>query len=403
MKLLFLSLPLHGHVNPTLPLVRELAARGHEVVYFGGDRFATAVADAGARYQSYGGGHFADADQMFVQTEAIAARLMNASARVLAADLDRFRAERVDCIVTDSVAPWGQWAGRILRLPVVTSVSTFAFNRHVLKFSAAHGVRPKSFRMSLLKLRHLSEAFVLGQRLRRTYGVTGPGPLRSVLGRSGLNIVYTSRYLQPCAETFDESFHFVGPSVGARIAGAAGKPDGVGGDPSIYVSLGTVFNADAGFYRKCFEAFSGSPLRVVMSTGRSVSPASLGPAPPNFIVRSQVPQLEVLQQASAFVSHGGMNSVSESLHFGVPVVVVPQTGEQALVGRRVEQLGAGLYLAKDEAGTEPLRAAVRQLLDDGRFRQAAGAVRKSFDEAGGAPRAADAIDSYVSRSSGIGT
>ena len=62
-----------------------------------------------------------------------------------------------------------------------------------------------------------------------------------------------------------------------------------------------------------------------------------------------MPQLAVLQRASAFVTHGGMNSVSESLFFGVPLVVVPQMGEQAIVGRQVEALSAGLYLSNEEA------------------------------------------------------
>ena len=72
-------------------------------------------------------------------------------------------------------------------------------------------------------------------------------------------------------------------------------------------------------------------------------------------MRAHVPQLEVLRRASAFVSHGGMNSVSESLYFGVPLVCVPQMGEQEIVARQVEALGAGVHLAKDEATADRIR------------------------------------------------
>ena len=94
-------------------------------------------------------------------------------------------------------------------------------------------------------------------------------------------------------------------------------------------------------------------------------------------MEAHVPQLEVLQRAAAFVTHGGMNSVSESSLHGVPVVVIPQMGEQQVIGRRVEELGAGLYVSKAEATAERLRDSVRRLLAEGTFRDQAGAVRES--------------------------
>ena len=125
-------------------------------------------------------------------------------------------------------------------------------------------------------------------------------------------------------------------------------------------------------------------VQVIMSIGSNVSEASLGPPPPNVSVQPYVAQLEVLQRASVFVTHGGMNSVSESLYYGVPLVVIPQMGEQETVGRRVEELGAGLYLAKADADGGTLRASVERVLADGRFRRQAAVVRESFRTAGGA-------------------
>ena len=216
-----------------------------------------------------------------------------------------------------------------------------------------------------------------------------------MFGRSNLNIVYTSRHFQPCAETFDDSFQFVGPSITPRTETVHFPWEQVTHPVVVYVSLGTLFNTDTTFYRTCFEAFRGEDLQVIMSVGANVSPESLGPRPPNFIVQSYVPQLEVLARASAFVTHGGMNSVSESLSYGVPVVVIPQMGEQEFVGRRVEDLEAGLYLAKAEVTAEKLRDSVRRLLAEDRFGRQAALVRESFESAGGVARAADAIISFT--------
>jgi MGT family glycosyltransferase len=110
-----------------------------------------------------------------------------------------------------------------------------------------------------------------------------------------------------------------------------------------------------------------------------------------------VPQLAVLQRVKAFVTHGGMNSVSESLFFGVPLVVVPQMGEQAVVGRQVAALGAGVCLSKEEATAARLRESVEQVLVQERFRAGAAEVQRSFHAAGGAVRAADAIQAFTRR------
>jgi MGT family glycosyltransferase len=112
-------------------------------------------------------------------------------------------------------------------------------------------------------------------------------------------------------------------------------------------------------------------------------------------IQSYVPQLEVLERAAVFVTHGGMNSVSESLHYGVPMVVIPQIGEQAIVGLQVQALGAGILLQPEAATAPALRASVRQLLADPAFREKAVLLRDSFEAAGGVARAAEAIISHT--------
>lgn len=393
-KALFLSLPLHGHTTPSLPVVRALVERGDEVTYYSAAAFALKVEETGARYRPYRNVFLANIPNLPERLDEVSWLLMRTTGELLAEELDAFRAERPDYIITDSVAPWGHWVGEILRVPVVTSVSTFAINRHVLRYAVTHGARPKSARLVWSKLKHIGKAIALGRRLRREHGVKGPGISGLVFGRSELNVVYTSRELQPCAQTFDERFQFVGSSLAPRPdepppAAAASNV------PLIYVSLGTLFNAAPEFYKGCFAAFRDEPVRVILSIGTNVSEASLGQPPPNVVVTPHVPQLDVLQGAQVFLTHGGMNSISESLYYGVPVVVVPQMSEQAMVGQRVEELGAGMCLTKDQTTPEHLRASVNRLLGDGRFRRQAAVLGQSLRTAGGAARAADVIQAFT--------
>ena len=395
MKALFFSLPLHGHIIPTLPLVRELVGRGEHIVYYSTPAFAARIEQAGAQYHPYRNAFLQDLQQLPERMEELSGLLMTATAELLHSELDGWRAERADYLITDSVAAWGQWAAKLLRLPVVTSVPTLAVNRHVLKYAFAQGVRPKSTSRFLSKLRHMVKASLLRRHMIRRYGVSGPGILGSVSGSSGLNIVYTSRHFQPCAATFDDRFEFIGPSSAPRGESVAFPWEKVTHPVVVYVSLGTLFNADAAFYRNCYEAFRDENYQVILAAGVNVSPDDWGPPPPNFIVQAHVPQLEVLQRAAAFVSHGGMNSVNESLCHGVPLVAIPQMGEQMIIGRRVEELGAGLYIEKTEVTVNKLREAVRRLLTDRRFREHASRARQSFQSAGGVARAADAIRAFT--------
>lgn len=397
-RALFIGMPLHGHVNPSLPLVRSLVARGERIVYCATAPFAAAIEETGAMFRAYRTPRFSDLTPMTERLEAISWFLAETTRDVLRHDLETFRDERPDYVITDSVAPWGQWVGQILDVPVVTSIPTFAVNRHVFKFAAAAGTRPKSARLALSKIRHVIKAARLMAQLRRQYKVQGTGITGLMFGSSALNIVHTSREFQPCAATFDERFLFAGPSVEARAERDRFTWDDTSSSPLIYVSLGTIFNTNAAFYRQCFEAFGDEDVRLVVSIGRTVSPERLGHVPRNVLVRSWVPQLDVLRQAAVFVTHGGMNSVSESLHHGVPLVVVPQMGEQELVGSQVERLGAGVRLHRDSVTPASLRAAVRRVLEDRRFRERAVAIGHSFTAAGGADRAADAVLAFTRRS-----
>ncbi|MBN1138578.1 MAG: glycosyl transferase, partial [Anaerolineae bacterium] len=111
----------------------------------------------------------------------------------------------------------------------------------------------------------------------------------------------------------------------------------------------------------------------------------------NFVVRKHVPQLEILKRADLFVTHGGMNSVSEGLWYGVPLVVIPQGSDQYLVASRVEALKAGVALDKRRITPQALRQAVDSIMFDEGIRANIETIQDSFHKAGGFVRAADEI------------
>jgi UDP:flavonoid glycosyltransferase YjiC (YdhE family) len=90
-----------------------------------------------------------------------------------------------------------------------------------------------------------------------------------------------------------------------------------------------------------------------------------------------------------------MNSANEGLSLGVPLLVVPQRGDQFLVGRRVEELGAGLMIHPAQATAEALQSAAKRILSEPSFAAGAKVLAQSMNEAGGYRRAADEVLAHV--------
>ncbi len=153
-------------------------------------------------------------------------------------------------------------------------------------------------------------------------------------------IVYTTKKFQPMANTFSNKYSFIGPSIAS-----SSKLQEVSKERKvIYISLGTVLHQNHAFYQNCIKAFANSGDEVVMSVGEKTKIESLGAIPNHFTVKNKVDQLAVLQKADVFITHCGMNSVHESLYFGVPMVLFPQHSEQRMIANRVKELGAGVEL-----------------------------------------------------------
>lgn len=102
------------------------------------------------------------------------------------------------------------------------------------------------------------------------------------------------------------------------------------------------------FYKKCIQALKNEDVDIIISCGRVVDLDTLNGLADNVKVYQSVNQLEILSKANVFLTHNGMNSTSESLYMGTPMVFFPQINEQRAVAKRAGELGTGIEL-KDES------------------------------------------------------
>ena len=298
-KIVFFSIPAHGHTNPTIEVVRELVDRGNEVLYYSFNDFKEKIERAGARCiccdeylpklrpedEKKIGKDFPALIEMIVDTTI-------SLDKKVCKELKDFSP---DCIVSDSLSFWGKLFAQKLNVQYICSTKFFAFND------------------------------------------------------------YTAKMMKP---GFNEIIHMT-------------------------LGMGRI-NKKIKLLRE-----NGYDVDVVMSVGKDTNIEGLGNIPDNFQVKNNVDQISVLRNTDVFITHCGMNSVNESLYYGIPMVLFPQHSEQMMVANRVNDLGAGVMLNKNKV--KCIKDKVTQVINNNEYKEKANKLAQSFHNAGGAKKAADTI------------
>jgi UDP:flavonoid glycosyltransferase YjiC (YdhE family) len=138
--------------------------------------------------------------------------------------------------------------------------------------------------------------------------------------------------------------------------------------PLVLASLGTLMHTLPGLFEAIIQAVADEPMEVVAAIGRGVDRARFGTVPANVRIEHYVAQIQVLGECDLFITHGGFNSTKEALRLGIPLVVIPIGGDQPYTAERVEALGLGRAVSPEERDPANIRARVREVLGEPRFR-----------------------------------
>jgi MGT family glycosyltransferase len=397
-RFLFVVPPLTGHVNPTVPLGRELAERGHAVAWAGhtdvvagllppsatflpvAEAVPAEVSEAVAFHTSNGTRGPAGFMASWQEFVLPVARQMVPGVH---AAIDRFGP---DVLVVDQQALAGAAVADLRDLPWATTATTSA------ELVDPLAVVPKMGDWLRDRLRELLVAAGLDADRAASFD-----PRFS----PHLVLALTTAELVGPVEGFPDHYALVGPLIGDRpddtpfpwdwLDDAHGGPD-AHGKPLVLVSLGTL-NWRGG---ERFFAAAADALRAMDARAVFVAPAELVPdPPPNVLVAPRVPQLALLPHVDAVVSHGGHNTVCEALAQGLPLVIAPIRDDQPVIADQVAAAGAGIRVKFGRITADALRHAIESVLTEPGYRAAAERVRASFASAGGAPMAADRLEGLL--------
>ena len=368
MRVLFTTPAGLGHIHPTVPLARAMAARGHDVLWAVPPDGVHHVARAGIASAVIGTAGLTQPAEVIRRypeigllppagmPDVLFGKMFGAIATpVLLADLAPVAlAWRPDLVVADAAEFAGHIVAAELGVPSVTKgfgpilpeERMAAAGEEVAPLWRSHGLAPRPY----------------GGAYEHLYLDIYPPGLQAPAGAH----VPRRQLLRPV--TYDG---LVEPSPPVPL------PDGPPGAPLVYLTMGTVFN-DPGYLQGVVGLLARLDARLLVTVGPGTDPAALGRFGAHVRVERYVPQTLVLPHCNVVVSHAGSGTVVATLDHGLPQLCLPQGADQFLNAAAVASAGAGISLVPAEATPEAVVEAVTRLLGERSFGQAARRIGASI-------------------------
>ena len=422
MRLGILVAPGYGHITPLRALADSLRDCGHEIIFF-------AVADGIARLGeippgmsavevgNYPPGAVNEIERKLASLRGVKAmRQMSVqladNCRAFVKDAPALiEAKKIDALIIDQVLIVGETIARATKRPFITVATTITLNPHpdippvctTWKYRRNFLAKIRNVVGNLYAILYLAGPFrPVIEAYRKSLGYEY-GPFKTKFNaRTNSKYAYINsriavilnypRSLELPNPEIEDYFFFAGHLSPRTAIHAPAEvpifPDDYVDLPLIYVSLGTVRNGSLDLYRKILEACKPLKVRLLITMGGNLDPEILKPLPPNVKAVKFAPQKQVLQEAVAFITHAGMNSVLESVTAHTPLIFLPQADDQGGVSVRGEAAGIGLRAREKPSA---IRRALVRVLEDPQFQTNVQKMAADIAAAGGAPAAAELI------------
>jgi UDP:flavonoid glycosyltransferase YjiC (YdhE family) len=367
LRIVFSTQPGHGHLNPLLPVARACQDAGHTVLFATAPRFCPTVQRHGFECRAAGMDYlWSEALESFPEiaqapwgpeqarwlTEQVAfPRLVRPMAKDLVSLLEEFQP---DLMVVD-YADWGaRLAADVAGIPY--AACSWGFEADM----------------------DFSFAWNLYDDIRREFGL-GPTPVHDRSMARWLRIsplperwVRASAPSSPTTHRFAMGLHDAPPD-----ATLPGWFDELDDRPLIYATMGTVVPI-APLIGWLIDGLSPLEANLVITTGRSFDPSSLGPLPANVHVERFIPQSLLLEHCALIVSHAGFGTVLGAMQHGVPMILLQLAADHWYNAERCGELGVARIVGRDARTPEGLRDLARDALADEELCTNADAMKAAF-------------------------
>jgi MGT family glycosyltransferase len=403
-RILAYTSPARGHLYPLVPILDELAGRGHEIAVrtlasqvplMQARGFAAAPISAQIESLPHDDYKARTPQQKLKRGVAKFAERAELEIPDLRAAIDAERPDGmlVDCMTWGASAvagawggPWAQWFPYPLPVP----------SRDVPPFGP--GLRPASGPLGRLRDRALRPLLIGSMQkaflpsvnaARAAIGAPAFASIDEMFTAPPLLLYMTAEPFEYPRSDWPACVRMVGPCCWDPPADAPAWLGDID-RPIVLVSTSSEFQDDGRLVTTALEALAGEDVHVVATIPAAELPRLDVPA--NAHLEPFLPHTPLLARAVCAVTHGGAGVTQKALAAEVPVCVVPFGRDQLEVARRVEFAGAGTRLPAGRLTPDRLRAKVREAIT---MRSGASRVAAGFAATGGALAAADAFEALL--------
>ena len=383
MRILFTHAGGSGHLTPLLPFALIARSRGHEVGFVAQQRTRSQIEAKGflivTTAEPPNGQELASAFERGKELPTLFEQVDHGLREVFADIFTRLQIPAVlqgvdtwqpDLIVRDEADFGAAIAAELKGIPCVT----------VLVVAAGSFVRPELVAEPL-------------NTLRKKHGLP-PDPAMSML-QQDLTIC-------PFPPSFrDPRFPLPASTLRTRLQDFEAAPtEGLPGwipeledQPTIYFSLGTVFNTiRKDLFKPIIEGLRDLPVNLIVTVGEDVDVCDFGEQPPNVHIEQFIPQEAILAYCNLVINHAGSGSLNGAIARGLPVIVVPLGADQPYNAQRCIDVGIGEALDASAVTPEGVRAIAQRLLGDRSYHEQAQRLREELLELPGPELAVQRIE-----------
>jgi zeaxanthin glucosyltransferase len=406
--------PITGHVNPLAAVGRALTRRGHRVTLFHVPDMQSKACGEGLRFARLGESDFpvgalARSVNKLSSLHGRAALKFSVECACKISDAilrdgpSVVVREQIDALLVDQNEPAGGTLAEHLKIPFLSVCTSLPLNREPSipppfvgwEFSASPLARMRNRIGYAIADRLIAPIQATLNSYRKDWNLPAIGAPDDSFSRWG-TIAQMPREFDFPRENLLETFHYLGPWFDAQSSGVATFPfERLDGRPVVYGSIGTLQSGEHHALRVMAEACCGLDVQLVLSLGNSAGPAAAD-LPGNPLLMSYVPQTELLARTAVTITHAGMNTTLQSLHFGVPAVAIPLAHDQPAIAARLARTGAGIAISPSRLTPSRLRSAIEELLPQtSEFRTRARELQQAIARSGGVERAADVAEQMI--------
>jgi UDP:flavonoid glycosyltransferase YjiC (YdhE family) len=454
-KALAAVIPASGHINLMCCLIKELVTqKNFHVILYSVEKYKNLITKSGAEFRMFENIPGVEDEFSDFKILEIFELIMKGSKIILPQLIQICNDEKPDLILCDAMTAYGRYLINYLEIMDKKKKLNYKLPKSVIvhpSFAFCRGIYP-SYRQAKICLEKSKIDFdffklyiklCLRQRkMNQQFGLKLPSNVAKMAhiltNKKQLQICGVLHELQPNADNLTHLFKFIGCCISDEVRNFdinneklkelletfepknlinIEEANNKIGKKLIYASLGTVFNKNISVFERIIQAFETfdqessltssnikfNDLELIISCGNAAYENfqfkinnENYKIPENVLILPSVPQIEILKRASLFITHAGMNSVSETIHYGVPVICLPINVDQPLVALRIcDELKFGKRFDYAKFTSDEMRTSIHEIFRNETYLKNILEFTKLSRKTNGCEIGANLIDDYL--------